>query len=111
MGKEGERERERDPKAWGRTRRPERPMESEAWWRRNRVRYVRSEESEEAEEEGFKESWTSRRRGSCAAAIGSSKMSSPTTRSAGSRRRGMGSTWNEGLHSLITRKAREWGPP
>lgn len=34
----GERERERDPKDWGRTRRPERPMGSEGSWRRNRER-------------------------------------------------------------------------
>lgn len=50
----------------------------------------------------------SRRRGRFEAAIGSSKRSSPTKRSEGSKRRGV-STWKVGLHSLITLKASEWG--
>ena len=51
--------------------------------------------------------WESVRLGRWEAAIRSSKMSSPTMRSARSRRRG-GSTWKEGLHSLITLKASLW---
>jgi hypothetical protein len=51
--------------------------------------------------------WELMRLGRWKAAIGSSKMSSPTMRSARSRRRG-GSTWKEGLHSLITLKASPW---
>jgi len=41
------------------------------------------------------------------AARGSSKMSSPRMRSEGSRRRGV-STWKDGRHSRITRKASDW---
>lgn len=92
-----------DPKDWGRTRRPEKPIASEGWWRRNLLANVISEESVDLL------TWLDKRGERLEAASGSSKMSSPTKRSEGSRRKG-GSTWNDGLQSRITLKASEWIP-
>ena len=70
-------------------------------WRESGSTDLRSEESVSLV------TWESMRLGRWEAAIGSSKMSSPTMRSKRSRWR-QRSTWKEGLHSLITLKANLW---